>query len=86
VAKAKVEHCHQATGVVREGNSDAQGFYTFATCRRATTKFASRVLFAEAETKDVRLEVGRTSTVDVKLTVAKAGEIVTVQIQEAQSI
>jgi len=30
------------------------------------------------------LEVGRTSTVDVKLTVAKAGEIVTVQIQEAQ--
>jgi len=85
VAKAKVSIASQATGVVREGYSDAEGFYTFVNVPPGDYKVRVQSAgFAEAETKDVRLEVGRTSTVDVKLTVAKAGEIVTVQVQEAQ--
>ena len=40
--------------------------------------------FAKAEVKNVRLEVGHASTLDVKLTPAKVGEVVTVQASEAQ--
>jgi len=85
VAKAKVSIANQATGVVREGNSDPQGFYTFVNVPPGDYKVrVESAGFAGAEINNVRLEVGRTSTIDVKLTVAKAGEIVTVQVQEAQ--
>jgi len=85
VAKARVSIANQATGVVRQGNSDAQGFYTFVNVPPGDYKVrVESGGFAEAEINNVRLEVGRTSTIDVKLTVAKAGEIVTVQVQEAQ--
>lgn len=85
VAKAKVSIANQGTGVVRGANSDAQGFYTFANVPPGDYKVrVESAGFAEAEIKDVHLEVGRTSTIDVRLTVAKAGEIVTVQVQEAQ--
>jgi Carboxypeptidase regulatory-like domain/TonB dependent receptor-like, beta-barrel len=85
VANAKVSIANQATGVVREANSDAQGLYTFANVPPGDyTVRVESAGFAKAEIKDVRLEVGRASTIDVKLSVAKAGEVVTVQIQEAQ--
>jgi Carboxypeptidase regulatory-like domain len=85
VANAKVSIANEATGVMREVNSDAQGFYTFANVPPGVyTVRAESAGFAKAETKDVGLEVGRASTLDIKLTVAKAGEIVTVQVQEAQ--
>jgi protocatechuate 3,4-dioxygenase beta subunit len=85
VANAKVSIANEATGVMREVNSDAEGFYTFANVPPGVyTVRAESAGFAKAETKNVRLEVGRASTIDIKLTVAKAGEIVTVQVQEAQ--
>jgi hypothetical protein len=40
--------------------------------------------FAKTEIKDVRLEVGHASTVDVKLALARVGEIATVQAGEVQ--
>src|SRR5207249_10933800 len=40
--------------------------------------------FAKTELKNVRLEVGHASTVDVKLALARVGEIVTVQAGEVQ--
>src|SRR5262252_10593540 len=85
VASAKVTLSNQATGVTRETGSDAQGFYTFANV--APGDYAVRVespTFARSEVKDVRLEVGRTSTVDVKLALARAGEVVTVQATDVQ--
>jgi Carboxypeptidase regulatory-like domain len=85
VANAKLTLLNQATGIVRETTSDTQGSYTFANV--APGDYMVRVeapTFAKSEVKDVRLEVGRTSTVDVKLAVARAGEVVTVQANEVQ--
>src|SRR2546428_4906578 len=85
VAGAKVTLLNQATGVTRETTSDTQGFYTFANV--APGDYTVRVesaSFAKAEVKDIRLEVGRASTVDVKLSLAKVGETVIVQGGEAQ--
>src|SRR2546425_3683799 len=85
VAGTKVTLLNQATGVSREATSDAQGFYTFANV--APGDYTVRVespAFAKAEVKDIRLEVGRASTVDVKLSLAKVGETVIVQGGEAQ--
>src|SRR5215467_3789367 len=85
VANAKVTLSNQATGVTRETTSDAQGFYAFANVAPgAYTVRVESPTFAKSEMKDVRLEVGRTSTVDVKLALAKAGEVVTVQANEVQ--
>src|SRR2546425_944377 len=84
VAAAKVTIVSQGTGVARETTSDAQGLYTFANV--APGDYTVRVespTFGKAEVKDIRLEVGRASTVDVKLAPAKVGEIVTVQSGEA---
>ena len=78
VASAKVSIVNQATGVVRDTTSDAQGFYTFANVDPGDyTVRVESPSFAKTEIKDVRLEVGRASTRDVKLAVARAGEVVT---------
>jgi len=85
VASAKVSIVNQATGVVRDTTSDAQGFYTFANVDPGDyTVRVESPSFAKTEIKDVRLEVGRASTRDVKLAVARAGEVVTVQGGEVQ--
>src|SRR5439155_9583855 len=69
----------------RVTTSDTQGFYTCANV--APAEYLVRVespTFAKTEIKDVRLEVGHASTVDVKLALARVGEIVTVQAGEVQ--
>src|SRR5436853_647081 len=84
IANAKVILLSQATGESRETTSSDRGFYTFANVPPGdyTLKVESPT-FAPAELKDIRLEVGRASTVDVKLPLSKAGETVTVQAGEA---
>ena len=85
VPNAKISLVSQGTGVTRVTTSDAQGFYTFANV--APAEYLVRVespTFAKTEIKDVRLEVGHASTVDVKLALARVGEIVTVQAGEVQ--
>src|SRR3989454_1342226 len=85
VANAKISLVSQGTGVTRVTTSDAQGFYTFANV--APAEYLVRVespTFAKTEIKDVRLEVGHASTVDVKLALARVGEIVTVQAGEVR--
>jgi Carboxypeptidase regulatory-like domain len=85
VANAKVSIVSQATGVTRQTISDAQGFYTFANVTPGDYIVrAESPAFAKAEIRNIRLEVGRSSTVDVKLAIAKTGETVLVQVQEAQ--
>jgi len=84
IANAKVILLSQATGESRETTSSDRGFYTFANVPPGdyTLKVESPT-FAPAELKDIRLEVGRASTVDVKLAVGKVGQMVTVQAEEA---
>src|SRR2546426_7611524 len=84
IANAKVILLSQATGESRETTSSDRGFYIFANVPPGdyTLKVESPT-FAPAELKDIRLEVGRASTVDVKLAVGKVGQMVTVQAEEA---
>src|SRR6266576_1952840 len=83
VANAKVTIVNQATGVTRDTSSGAEGSYTFANVTPGDyTVRVESAGFARNETKNARLEVGRASTVDVRLAVAKAGEVVTVQAEE----
>src|SRR5437762_1254179 len=85
VPNAKISLVSQGTGATRVTTSDTQGFYTFANV--APAEYLVRVespTFAKTEIKDVRLEVGHASTVDVKLALARVGEIVTVQAGEVQ--
>ncbi len=85
VANAKVILTSLATSVVRETTSTAQGFYTFANVMPGDYRLdVESPTFAKAEIKEVRLEVGHASTVDVKLSPAKVGQVVTVQAAEAQ--
>src|SRR5215467_2164402 len=84
VAGAKVSVVNQATGAVRETTTDTGGF--FAVSNMTPADYTVRVVvpnFANYEAKNVRLEVGHASTVDVKLKIAKAGEIVEVTGIEA---
>src|SRR6201993_1012469 len=70
VANAKVTIVNQATGVMRDTSSSTDGSYTFANVTPGD--YSVRVEsagFAQNETRNVRLEVGRASTVDVRLTV-----------------
>ncbi|MBZ5700615.1 MAG: carboxypeptidase regulatory-like domain-containing protein [Acidobacteriia bacterium] len=85
VASAKVTITNQGTGVSRDTTTDAQGFYTFANMAPGdyTLRFEA-LSFATSEAKDVRLEVGRATTLDVKLVLAKVGQVVNVQIGEVQ--
>jgi len=85
VSNAKVILTSLATRIVRETTSNAQGLYTFANVAPGDyTVDVESPTFAKAEVKNVRLEVGHASTLDVKLTPAKVGEVVTVQASEAQ--
>src|SRR5437870_1845173 len=85
VANAKVTIVSQTTGAVRDTTTDAQGFYTFTNLTPADyTIRVESPTFAKSETKNIRLEVGRASTVDVKLAIAKVGQQVTVESEEVQ--
>ena len=79
VVGAKVSITSQGTGAVRETTTDAAGFYSISNLLPADyTVRIEAPKFATAEVKNVRLEVGRTSTIDVKLSIAKVGQIVEV--------
>jgi len=85
VANAKVTIVSQTTGAVRETTADAQGFYTFTNLTPADyTIRVESPTFAKSETKNIRLEVGRASTVDVKLAIGKVGQEMTVESEEVQ--
>jgi carboxypeptidase family protein/TonB-dependent receptor-like protein len=85
VAGAKVSVVSQATGAVRETTTDTTGFYSVPNLMPGdyTVRVESRT-FAKSEAKNIRLEVGRAFTVDVKLAIAQVGQVVTVQAEEVQ--
>src|SRR3989441_4986878 len=85
IANAKVILLSQATGESRETTSSDRGFYTFANVPPGdyTLKVESPT-FAPAELKDIRLEVGRATTLDVKLALGQLGQEVTVGEAVAQ--
>jgi Carboxypeptidase regulatory-like domain len=85
VAGARVSIVSQATGAVRDTTTDTAGFYSVTDL--LPSDYTVRVetpTFAKAEIRDVRLDVGRASTVDVKLAIATVGQSVTVQTEEVQ--
>lgn len=83
VTNAKVTATHTATGLARATNTDPQGFYSFTDLGVGTYSLKVEApSFASSEVKGIGLEVGKASTVNVKLSVAKAGEVVTVQATE----
>src|SRR5882672_2560465 len=85
VADAKVSIISQATGAVRDTTTDTAGFYSVTNLLPADyTVRVETPTFAKAEIKNVRLDVGRASTVDVKLAIGQVGQVVTVQAEEAQ--
>src|SRR6266536_5114171 len=85
VAGAKVSGVSEATGAMRDTTTDTAGFYSVTNLLPADyTVRIETLTFAKAEIKNVRLEVGRASTIDVKLAIARVGEVVTVQAEEAQ--
>src|ERR1700758_1668712 len=68
VAHAKVTIVNQATGVMRDTSSGPDGSYTFANVTPGDyTVRVESAGFAKNETRNVRLEVGHASTVDVRL-------------------
>src|SRR5438552_3802752 len=84
VVGAKVSVTNQGTGTVRDTTTVTAGFYSVSNLLPADyTVRVEAPRFAMSEIKNVRLEVGRASTVDMKLAVAKVGEVVVVQAQEA---
>src|SRR5207249_9812979 len=83
--RARSSVVKDAMGVVGQTTLDAQGFYTIANVEPGDyTVRVESPSFAKTEIEDVRLEVGRASARDVKLAVARAGEVVTVQGGEVQ--
>src|SRR5437879_2222778 len=85
VVGAKVVVTSKATGLSRATATVADGRY--AVPNLLLGDYTVRVTaqgFTTSEVKNVTLEVGRASTVDVRLAIAKAGEVVTVQAGEAQ--
>jgi hypothetical protein len=79
VVGAKVSITSQGTGGVRETTTDTAGFYSVSNLLPADyTVRVEAPKFATTEVKNVRLEVGRASTIDVKLTIAKVGQVVEV--------
>lgn len=83
VANAKVTATNQATGVSREASTDASGRYLFANLSPGVYRLRVQGQgFAPHEFTDVRLEVGRTVTLDASLTLERAGEVVTVSGSE----
>src|SRR5258706_8257182 len=85
VPGAKVSIASKARGAVRNTTTDSGGFYSITNLLPADyTLRVETPTFAKAEIKNVRLEVGRASTVDVKLAIGQVGQVVTVQAEEAQ--
>src|SRR2546425_1369789 len=85
VAGAKVTLTSKATGLTRDTSTGSEGQYVFANLppgdydiRIETQGFATR------EFKGVRLEVGRATTLDVKLALGQLGQEVTVSDAVAQ--
>src|SRR5712691_3250818 len=85
VAGAKVTLTNKATGLTRDVSTGSEGQYVLANLlpgdydiRIETQGFATR------EFKDVRLEVGRVTTLDVKLALGELGQQVTVSEAVAQ--
>jgi hypothetical protein len=76
---AKVSVVSPATGAVRETSTDAQGYYSVPNLLPGDyTVRIEKASFAKTEVTNIRLEVGRVSSVDVKLSIAKVGELVEV--------
>ncbi len=85
VAGAKVTLINQATGVKRETTTGDAGQYVFVELPAGDYTLRVEITsFATAEVKGIRLEVGHASTRDVKLSLAKVGEVVTVTGGEVQ--
>ncbi|HEV2732966.1 MAG TPA: TonB-dependent receptor, partial [Terriglobales bacterium] len=79
VVGAKVIVINPGTGAARDTTTDAQGFYSVPNLMPGDyTIRVESAAFSKAERKDVRLEVGRASTVDVKLAIARVGQMVEV--------
>jgi len=79
VAGAKVVIINAATGASRETTTGSDG--AFAIADLTPGQYTVRVSasgFATSEFKDFRLEVGRATTLDVSLKIAKAGEVIEV--------
>jgi hypothetical protein len=79
VAGAKVAIINAATDVSRETTTGSDG--AFAITDLTPGQYTVRVSasgFATSEFKDFRLEVGRATTLDVSLKIAKAGEVIEV--------
>lgn len=85
VEGSKVSVINDATAISRDTATDAQGFYTFANMTPGNyTMRVEKTSFATSEVKGIRLEVGRASTVDVRLVLAKLGQTVTVESEQTQ--
>src|SRR5690349_20593390 len=83
VTNATVTATQTGTGVARTANTNAQGFYDFTNLTPGD--YALKVeapSFATGEVKSLTLEVGKALTENVQLTVAKAGEVVTVNANQ----
>jgi len=79
VAGAKVVIINAATGASRETTTGSDGAFviTDLTPGQYTVRVSASG-FATSEFKDFRLEVGRATTLDVSLKIAKAGEVIEV--------
>src|SRR5438874_5038471 len=90
VTGAKITLTNTATGETREQTTSSDGRYNFVSLPAGGYSLGvSAAGFAKAEAKSVTLEVGHASTLDVPLSVARAGEVVTVtaenQVELTQS-
>ena len=70
---------HQESGVVRTTTSDKEGTYVMSAVTPGTYELSAELSgFRNFRRRNVRLEVGKTSTVDVKLDLGAMSEEVTV--------
>ena len=83
VTSATVTATQTGTGVTRTANTNAQGFYDFTNLTPGDYSVKVEApSFAAGEIKNLTLEVGKALTENVQLTVAKAGEVVTVNANQ----
>src|SRR5438552_4333008 len=90
VTGAKITLSNAATGETREQTTGSDGRYNFVSLPAgAYSVGVSATVFTKAEAKSLTLEVGHATTLDVPLSVARAGEVVTVtaenQVELTQS-
>ena len=79
VPGARVVLAHQATGTTRETTTGAEGQYVFSNLAPGDYDVLVEASgFATRAFKNVRLEVGRSVTLDVGLEVAALGQVITV--------